>query len=62
MTATAAQSSPYLTFKEALAHSKIPRRKLKELLETGEIHSKKFGRKVVVAKRAIDEWMERVEA
>jgi excisionase family DNA binding protein len=48
---------PYLTFGEAQLYSRIPRRRLRELLASGEIPSRKFPGKVVIAKEAIDRYM-----
>lgn len=48
---------PYMTFGEALAYSRIPRRRLRELLASGEIPSRRFPGKLVVAKEAIDRYM-----
>lgn len=50
-------SSPYLTLGEAIAYSRIPRRRLRELLATGEIPSRKFPGKVIIAKEAIDRYL-----
>lgn len=47
----------YLTFGEALEYSRIPRRELRRLLATGEIHSRRFGRRVVIPKEAIDRYL-----
>jgi len=46
-----------MTFGEALAYSRIPRRRLRELLASGEIPSRRFPGKLVVAKEAIDRYM-----
>lgn len=48
---------PYLTFGEAQMYSRIPRRTLRELLASGEIPSRRFPGKVVIAKEAIDRYM-----
>jgi excisionase family DNA binding protein len=48
---------PYLTFGEAQLYSRIPRRTLRELLASGEIPSRRFPGKVVIAKEAIDRYM-----
>lgn len=50
-------SSPYLTFGEALLYSRIPRRRLRELLVSGEIPSRKYPGKIVIAKAAIDRYL-----
>lgn len=47
----------YLTFGEAFAYSRIPRRTLRELLATGAIPSRRFPGKVVISKEAIDRYM-----
>ncbi|HQT96838.1 MAG TPA: helix-turn-helix domain-containing protein [Thermodesulfobacteriota bacterium] len=47
----------YLTFGEAFLYSRIPRRTLRSLLASGEIPSRKFPGKVVIAKEAIDRYM-----
>lgn len=49
---------PYLNFAEALAYSRIPRREFRRLLATGEIHSRRFGRRTVIAKEAIDRYLQ----
>ncbi len=49
--------NPYLTLGEAIAYSRIPRRKLRELLATGEIPSRKFPGKVIIAKAALDRYL-----
>ena len=46
----------YMTFGEALRYSRIPRRRLRELLASGEIPSRRFPGKVVIAKEAIDRY------
>jgi excisionase family DNA binding protein len=50
-------ASPYLTFKEALAYSRIPRRTLRQLLASGEIPSRRFPGKIVIAKESIDRFL-----
>jgi excisionase family DNA binding protein len=52
-----AEFGPYMTFREALEYSRIPRRTLRELLASGVIPSRRFPGKVVVAKEAIDRYM-----
>ena len=47
----------YLTFGEAQLYSRIPRRELRKLLASGEIPSRRFPGKVVIAKEAIDRYM-----
>ena len=47
----------YMTAGEAIAYSRIPRRRLRELIATGEIPSRKFPGKVIIAKEAIDRYM-----
>lgn len=47
----------YMTFGEALRYSRIPRRRLRELLDSGEIPSRRFPGKRLVAKEKIDEYM-----
>jgi excisionase family DNA binding protein len=47
----------YMTAREAQMYSRIPRRRLRELLASGEIPSRKFPGKVVIAKEAIDRYM-----
>ncbi|MCL5884083.1 MAG: helix-turn-helix domain-containing protein [Deltaproteobacteria bacterium] len=49
---------PYLTFGEALEYSRIPRRTLRQLLATGEIPSRRFPGKVVIAKASIDRYLQ----
>lgn len=49
--------SPYMNFEEARLYSKIPRRTLQQLLATGEIPSRKFPGKIVIAKAALDRYM-----
>lgn len=48
---------PYLTFGEALEYSRIPRRTLRQLLATGEIHSRRFAGRIVIAKEAVDRYL-----
>lgn len=48
---------PYMTAGEAQRYSRIPRRQLRELLATGEIPSRRFPGKVLVAREAIDRYM-----
>jgi excisionase family DNA binding protein len=49
--------SPYLTTREAQLYSRIPRRRLRELLDSGEIPSRKFPGKRLIRKEAIDRYM-----
>ncbi len=43
----------FMNFDQARRYSKIPRRELHRLLEEGEIHSRKFGKRRVIPKEAI---------
>ena len=48
---------PYLTFGEAQMYSRIPRRTLRELLSNGQIPSRRFSGKIVIAKAALDRYL-----
>ncbi|MCL5884262.1 MAG: helix-turn-helix domain-containing protein [Deltaproteobacteria bacterium] len=48
---------PYMTAKEAQLYSRIPRRRLRELLASGEIPSRKYPGKIIISKEAIDRYM-----
>jgi excisionase family DNA binding protein len=48
---------PYMTFREALLYSRIPRRRLRALLASGEIPSRRFPGKIVIPKESIDRYL-----
>lgn len=47
---------PYMTFGQAKKYSGIPRRRLRELLASGEIPSRRYPGKLVIPKEAIDRY------
>lgn len=48
----------WLTIQQAREYSKIGRNKLYALIESGEIYAKKVGRRLIVSRWSIDEYLD----